>query len=81
MIRLGSLVFCQTILFQDQTDVHQRRHRVWYLGDVWEVGSWKTNFWQCSAANSSTSYLEQFSCSSDWQLAALLPSVLGAAYA
>ena len=80
VIRSGSSVFCQSVLFQDQTDVHQRRHRVWYLGDVWEVGGWKTNFSQCSAANSPTSCLEQFSCSSDWQLAPLLPSVGGAAY-
>ena len=80
VIRSGSSVFCQSVLFQDETHVHQRRHRVWYLGDVWEVGGWKTNFWQCSAANSPTSCLEQFSCSSDWQLAPLLPSVRGAVY-
>ena len=54
---------------------------VWYLGDVWEVYGWKTNFWQCSVANSPTSCLEQFFCSSDWQLAPLLPFVRGAAHA
>ena len=35
----GSSVSCQSV-FQDQTVVHQRRHRVWYRGDVgrWAVG-------------------------------------------
>jgi hypothetical protein len=40
---------------------------------------WKTKLWQCSAANSPTSCLEQFSSSSGWQLAPLAPSVGGAA--
>jgi hypothetical protein len=57
-LALGSSAFCQSVLFQEQTDVQQRRHRVWYLGDVWEVGDWKTKLWQCSAANSPTSCLE-----------------------
>jgi ribosomal protein L18 len=28
VIRSGSSVFCQSVLFQEQTDVYQRRHRV-----------------------------------------------------
>jgi hypothetical protein len=79
--RSGASVFFQSSPFQDQTELHKRRHRVWYLCDVGEVDSWKTIFWQCFAANSPTSYLGQSFCSPDLPLAQLLPSVGGAAYA
>jgi hypothetical protein len=82
VIRSGSSAFCQSVCSRIKRTCIGRRHRVCYLGDVWEVDGWKTHFWQCSAANSPTSCLEQFSCSSDWQLAPLLlPSAGEGAYA
>jgi len=34
----------QSAPFKDQTELHKRRHRVWYLCDVEEVDRWKTIF-------------------------------------
>jgi len=60
--------------------LHQQRHRLCYRGDVLEVGSWKIKSWQCSVANSSTSFQDRFSYLWDWQHVRLLPSVGAAEY-